>query len=67
MAQGSAYRERLIATGFIVPKIQRPAPPLLKLDAAGRQAAARHIEEYWAAPWEFNTRPFYQEAPEWLQ
>ena len=53
------YREHLIATGFI-----RPRTPVLRMDVAGRVAAQRHQEEYWAKPLFYQNSPFFQEPPE---
>ncbi len=56
----NALRQLLIARGAIVPFVARPKPVVLRMDARGKRAAARHMEEYWADPWMWANRPFWQ-------
>ncbi len=60
----NALRQLLIARGAIVPFVARPKPIVLRLDDRGKRMAARHIEEYWADPWMWNSRPFWNPEPE---
>ncbi len=63
----AALRQLLITRGAIVPFKPRARPPVLRLDDRGRRHAARHIEEYWADPYLYNSRPFWQPDPdEWI-
>ncbi len=60
-------RQLLITRGAIVPRAVRPKPPVLRMDARGKRFAAKHIEEYWADPYLYNSRPFWQPDPdEWI-
>lgn len=60
----AAVRAELIAAGTIRPGLALtplrlpPSAPVLRMDAAGRKAAERHLAERHA-PW----RPFRAEAP----
>ena len=63
----NALRQLLISRGAIRPNVVRPRPPVLRLDARGKRAAARHIAEYLADPWMWANRPFWQAPPdEWI-
>ncbi len=63
----AALRVLLISRGAIVPSRPRPRPTVLRLDDRGRRYAARHVEEYWADPYFYNSRPFWQPDPcDWI-
>ena len=63
----NALRQLLIARGAIRPYVARVRPPVLRLDARGKRAAARHIAEYLNDPGFFESRPFWQPPPDdWI-
>ncbi len=59
--------KKLIALGqwvLGVPLKPSPKPPVLRMDDRGKRAAARHIEEFWADPDLWASRPFFFPEPE---
>lgn len=67
----TALRSQLIARGAIRPSTKsqvanRPKPVVLKLDEAGKAAAARHIAEYHKSPWLFHSRPQLFDLDAWM-
>lgn len=60
IVDGPTLRRRLIATGTVVPLETRPT---LRLDAAGRAAAAAHAAEYLRDPVAMAWQPFHPTPP----
>ncbi len=62
-----ALRTLLISRGAIVPRKPLPRPTVLRLDDRGKRAARRHMEEYRADPWMWQSRPFWFPDPDaWI-
>lgn len=58
-------RAHLIAIGIIKPGTPKRRLGLaLRMDAKGKSEAKKHVAEYLAEPWIFNTRPFWWPSPE---
>ncbi len=62
----NALRALLISRGAIVPKsvVPKIRPTVLRMDDRGKRAAARHIAEYDADPYTYNSRAFWFPDPE---
>ncbi len=61
--QTGEIKKRSHSTGDSSVKLS-PKPPVLRMDDRGKRAAARHIEEFWADPDLWASRPFFFPEPE---